>query len=165
VEEKRVLRAEVVPIWAVWVVLGFFVVALVGGWADHARGHTSLRSAVDVTVLTTPFIALLALAVWRLPRGAVEVTVSEVRVLRGTRVHRRLRWDEVSEVRPFRSRGRPAVLLRGPGGRVLLSARALGTIDPALEALAPVVAARPGLLRDDYARELFWGFLADLRPA
>jgi hypothetical protein len=160
VEEKRVLRAEVVPIWAVWAVLAFFVVGLVGGWVDHAQGASSLRSAVVVTALTTPFIVLLTLGVWLLPRGAVEVTASEVRVLRGTRVHRRLRWDELSEVRAFRSRGRPAVLLRGPQGRVLLSARALGTIEPALAALAPVVAAQPGLLRDDYERELLASFVA-----
>ena len=137
--------------------MGFVLVAAVRADASEAGPRA-------VVALSALMLALMLWALWLLPRMSYVLTDHDVAVLSGRRERGRIRFEDLSVVRPARSgshwtRGWDhALYLTGTSaaGREVtlrMGGNLVPSLRPVLVALEPVVTARPELLPE--GRRLF----------
>ncbi|MDN4172114.1 hypothetical protein QWY28_04090 [Nocardioides sp. SOB77] len=160
--------------WAALVVgIGCAPIPVVALGAVDEEGAAAVAVAAVVALV---FVVLPLWAAWRLLRERILVGPDEVTVCSGSTVRRRLRYADLTEVRPVvdGSAGivtpelwNKAVVLLGrtPEGRrtgIKVTRQQVQTIDPLLVALRPVLDARPELVRAESERALFGEYTARL---
>ncbi|MBB6627879.1 hypothetical protein H5V45_11175 [Nocardioides sp. KIGAM211] len=164
--------------WASLGLAAFFSYPLVQVVRAGQRGEMPALAAAGIAALIALLFVIGPLwAAQHLLRLRIAVSREHLTTYLGGRLHHRLALAELTEVRPVVDGSvgaltpeawNPAVWLIGPDqhGRrraLKITLQRVTTMAPLLEALRPVVAARPDLVRDEPARKLLAEYLSDPR--